>query len=168
MRRKTTLEPASEESVSQVGLPFSKITMFAPHFGQAQAHTHTPATSTAHMLRWSSWLPCRRSPFPRPPSHTQPDTCSSTCSWRWLCLPTPLRGDLLRKPGQSARVPAPVRAGAHVCARKGRRGQRAGTCLRSATVTSQNLSAFPAGAEFHPLGLENEGQSLLPATWWGG
>lgn len=32
----------------------------------------------------------------------------------------------------------------------------------------KNLSTFPAGAKFHPLDLENEGQSLLLATWWGG
>lgn len=150
-----------------MGLSFSEIMMLAPHFGHAQAHTHIPATSTAHMLQQSSWLPYRRSPFPRPPPHTQPDTRSSTCSRRWLCLPTQLRGDL-RKPGESARVPAPVRMGAHVCARKGRRGQRAGTCLRGATVTSQNLSTFPAGAKFHPLDLENEGQCHLLATQWGG
>lgn len=50
----------------------------------------------------------------------------------------------------------------------GRRGRRARTCPRGAAVTSPNLSALPAGAEFHPLDPEKEGQSLLRATRWGG
>lgn len=149
MRTKTTEEPNSEERTSQVGLS-SKLMMLAPHFSYAQAHTHTLYCTHATGVLMDT---IQALSIPSPPSHTHSQTHAP-----------PLAPMAL--PAHTATWGPPE--GAQVCARKGRRGQRAGTCLLGVTIASQSHSTFPAGAKFHSLDLENEGQSLLLATRWGG